>query len=277
MQAEATEEAWEGTAAERMSSILDEIVAYKRRFVAERRLRVPLEEVRQRSAMAPPVPPLSDALSRAPDAAVIAEIKKASPSKGLIREDFDPTEIARINEDGGASALSVLTDEKFFQGCDDYLTEAGKVVDIPILRKDFVIDAYQIYEARAIGAAAVLLITAILTADEIASHLELCRAVGLDALVETHTEEEVRAAIDSGARIVGINNRDLRTFETHLGTTLRLVERIPDDLVKVSESGIRTREDVVLLRDAGVDAVLVGESLMREPDIGRKLRELLGG
>ena len=260
-----------------MPSILDEIVAYKRTFVAERRLRMPLEEVRARCETTPKPPSLREALTCEPEAAVIAEIKKASPSKGLIRADFDPAEIARIYEDGGASALSVLTDEKFFQGCDEYLTDARDVVGIPILRKDFTVDPYQIYEARAIGAAAVLLITAILTPDEIVSHLELCREVGLDALVETHTEEEVRTAIDSGARIVGINNRDLRTFETHLDTTLKLIGRIPEDLVKVSESGIRTREDVVRLRDAGVDAVLVGESLMREPDIGRKLRELLGG
>ncbi|MDP6776342.1 MAG: indole-3-glycerol phosphate synthase TrpC [Candidatus Latescibacteria bacterium] len=260
-----------------MSSILDEIVAYKRTFVAERRQRMPLEEVRARCETTPMPTSLCEALTCGSEAAVIAEIKKASPSRGMIREDFDPSEIAQIYEEGGASALSVLTDERFFQGCDAYLTEASSIVGLPVLRKDFTVDPYQIYEARSLGAAAVLLIVAILTPEEIASHLELCREIGLDALVEIHTEEEARTAMDSGARIVGINNRDLRTFETHLDTTLKLVEQIPDDLVKVSESGIRTREDVVRLRDAGIDAVLVGESLMRQPDIGRKLRELLGG
>lgn len=259
-----------------MGTILDEIVAYKRRFVAERRARTPTEQVWQLEESAPTPPPFFERLIEADDIAIIAEIKKASPSRGIIRADFDPVAIAEIYEHNGASTISVLTDEKYFQGTDAYLTRVSNAVDLPVLRKDFVVDPYQIYEARAIGAAAVLLIAAILSRPELETCLKLCREIGLDALVEVHTRDEVRTALDAGADIVGINNRDLRTFQTDLHTTLRLMDDLPGDLLIVSESGIHTRDDVVRLRDAGADAVLVGESLMREPDIGRKLRELLG-
>jgi len=259
-----------------MVTILDEIVAYKRQVVAEASQRVPVEEIRQLDESAPSPPSFFDSLAGGDDIAVIAEIKKASPSRGIIRTDFDPVAIAETYEDEGASAISVLTDEKYFQGSVEILTQVSNVVDLPILRKDFVIDPYQIYEARAIGAAAVLLIAAILSPSELESLLELCDEVGLDALVEIHTEGEAMVAVEVGADIVGINNRDLRTFRTDLETTVRLMDDMPDDLLVVSESGIHTREDVVRLREAGADAVLVGESLMREPDIGRKLRELLG-
>lgn len=259
-----------------MSSILDEIVAYKREFLAQKMNGMPLEKVAQLAEGAPDPPSFFEGLADGDDIAVIAEVKKASPSKGLIRADFDPVGIAEIYETHGASALSVLTDEKFFQGSADYLTQISNAVKLPILRKDFTIDPYQIYEARAIGAAAILLIVAILTPEEIADYLQLSAELALDALVEVHTEEELVVALDCGAEIVGINNRNLKTFETSLETTFSFIDRMPDEILKVSESGIYTRDDVIQLRDAGADAVLVGESLMREADIGQKLRELTG-
>ncbi|MDA0747930.1 MAG: indole-3-glycerol phosphate synthase TrpC [bacterium] len=259
-----------------MASILDEIIAYKRQYVEERRKQVPLEMVHQLDESAPMPPSFFEALIAEEEVAVIAEIKKASPSKGVIRADFDPVMIGEAYEENGATAISVLTDQKYFQGTDEYLTQVSNVVDIPILRKDFVIDPYQIYEARAIGAAAVLLIVAALQPEELEGLLQVCKEVELDALVEVHTYGEVMVALEAGADIVGINNRDLTTFQTDLQTTFDLMDYLPDDLVIVSESGIHTRDDVVRLSDAGVDAVLVGESLMRAPDIGLKLRELLG-
>jgi indole-3-glycerol phosphate synthase len=236
----------------------------------------PLEAVLQQLESAPMPPAFFDALVDTDDIAVIAEVKKASPSKGVIRADFDPVAIGQTYEGNGASAISVLTDEKYFQGSDTYLTQVSNVVDIPILRKDFVVDPYQIYEARAIGAAAVLLIASVLDHEELEEMIGLCGEVGLDALVEVHTEEEALVASEAGAEIVGINNRDLTTFETDLETTPRIARHLPEDVVVVSESGIHTRDDIIRLRDAGADAVLIGESLMREPDIGRKLRDLLG-
>lgn len=259
-----------------MSDILEEIVAYKREFLAQQMARVPFEEMAQ---MAEEVPdPLSffEGLVDSDDIAVISEVKKASPSKGLIRADFDPVEIAEVYETHGASALSVLTDEKFFQGSVTYLEQIANTVKLPILRKDFTIDPYQIYEARAIGASAILLIVSILTPEELEDYLGLSKQLDLDALVEVHSEEELVVALDVGAEIVGINNRNLKTFEVSLDTTFSFIDRMPDDILKVSESGIYTRDDVVKLRDAGADAVLVGESLMREEDMGAKLRELVG-
>lgn len=259
-----------------MGTILDEIVAYKRDFVAAQMQRVSFDEMAEKAGDAPVPPCFFEGLVDSDDIAVIAEVKKASPSKGVIRADFDPVAIAKIYADNGASALSVLTDEKYFQGSATYLTQIGESVSLPILRKDFTVDPYQIFEAKALGASAVLLIVSVLTPEELAAHLSLCRDLNLDALVEVHTEEEVVIAMDAGAEIVGINNRNLKTFETTLDTTFRLMDCLPGDVVKVSESGIYTRDDVVRLRRAGADAVLVGESLMRQPDIGQKLRELTG-
>ncbi len=259
-----------------MATILDEIVAYKRTFVAEQMRHVPLDVMVQKAVDAPVAPPFFEGLINGDDIAVIAEVKKASPSKGVIRTNFDPVAIANIYATHGASALSVLTDEKYFQGSVDYLSQIREVVNLPILRKDFTIDPYQIYEARAIGASAVLLIVSVLSPAEIEDDLALCRELDLDALVEIHSEEELTIAVDAGAEIVGINNRNLKTFETTLETTFRLIDRLSDEIVKVSESGIYTREDVVRLRNVGADAVLVGESLMRESNIGQKLQELTG-
>ena len=198
--------------------------------------------------------------------AIVGEIKKASPSKGVLSETFDPAAIAQLYEKGGACALSVLTDERFFQGKWADLQAAREAVGLPVLRKDFTIDALHVIEAAAHGADAILLITAILETGELRSLRELAESYGLDVLVEVHDEGELERALASGATIIGVNNRDLRTFSVHLDTSLRLGERIPADVLAVSESGIHSREDVQLLRGAGYRAFLVGEHLMRSPD-----------
>jgi indole-3-glycerol phosphate synthase len=259
-----------------MSNILDEIVAYKRAFVAGSKRRLPFEALKDRVAGDPGRRCFARALREADGIAVIAEVKKASPSKGLIRPDFDPAEIATAYEANGARAVSVLTDERYFQGSACALTQVRQVVDLPILRKDFTIDPYQVYEARAIGADAVLLIVGILSAGQLKEYLDLAHSLGLDALIEVHTEDELETALNAGAQVVGINNRDLRTFKTDLAVTERLIGQVPEEVLVVSESGIHTREDVLRLQEAGADAILVGESLMKEQDIGKKLRELLG-
>lgn len=259
-----------------MATILDEIIAYKRRVVAEAKQRVSHEDLRKQADRVRKPCSLMESLTAGEDIALIAEIKKASPSKGVIRENFDPVEIGRAYEKNGAAGISVLTDDKYFQGSIASLKAVSEAVQIPVLRKDFVIDPYQIHEAGTIGASAVLLIVSALSQRELSGMLTVCRELELDALVEVHTREEARRALDAGAALVGVNNRDLTTFETDLQTTFDLIEHLPDELVVISESGIETRDHVVRLRDAGVDAVLVGEHLMRHPDVGRKLRELLG-
>lgn len=259
-----------------MSTILDEIVAYKQKFVVEAKLQIPMDEILQMDELAPAPPSFFDALAGEDDISIIAEIKKASPSKGVIREDFDPFAIAETYEDAGAAAISVLTDEKYFQGSSDILAQVSNLVDIPILRKEFIIDPYQIYEARAIGASAILLIVAILTLEQLGGFLELADELDLDALVEVHTEAELLIALEAGVEILGINNRNLNTFTTDLSTTEALIEKVPDDILVVSESGIHTRADIERVLDAGADAVLIGESLMVEDDISRKLNQLLG-
>lgn len=258
------------------TNILDEIVAYKRRVVTEAKQRVSPEALRKQADLVRRPDSLMDSLTAGEEIALIAEIKKASPSKGVIRESFDPVEIGRSYEKNGAAAISVLTDVKYFRGSDASLKAVSEAVELPVLRKDFVVDPYQIHEARTIGASAVLLIVSALSPRELAEMLAVCRESQLDALVEVHTPGEARMALDAGADLVGVNNRDLKTFATDLQTTFDLLEHLPDDLVVVSESGIRSRDQVVRLRDAGVDAVLVGEHLMRQPDVGRELRALLG-
>lgn len=259
-----------------MASILDEIIAYKRDFVATRKASVSMDVVIKSAEASPRPRSLFDRLAQDDDVAVIAEIKKASPSKGLIREDFDPVAIGAEYEANGASGISVLTDEKYFQGCDRFLEDVHRSVDLPVLRKDFTVDAYQIYEAKSLGASAVLLIVAALSSDELSAFVGVAKSLDLDALVEVHTSDEARAAVDAGADLIGINNRDLNTFNTDLATTEAVIEALPGDALIVSESGINSRADVERVRDAGADAVLVGESLMRETDIGAKLAELLG-
>ena len=259
--------------------ILDEIIRYKRKELEVRKAEIPLK-ILTTAIWSLPLPlNFKDALLPAQDGRtrVIAEIKKASPSKGVIREDFDYLEIARIYEQNGASALSVLTDRNFFQGSIDYLSEIRHHVSIPLLRKDFVFDEYQIFEARGYGADAVLLIAAVLNEKELHDFVELAFNLGMAPLVEVHDEAELERTLKTKAELIGINNRNLQTFKTDLNTTVRLIDRIPDDKIVISESGINSIKDINLLKDAGVDAFLIGEALMRAADIGKKLRELLHG
>jgi indole-3-glycerol phosphate synthase len=256
---------------------LKRILARKQEEVAERRARVPLAELQARNADAGPTRGFAEAVaSRVArgEAAVIAEVKKASPSKGVIRADFDPAAIARSYEAGGAACLSVLTDVDFFQGADACLVAARNACSLPVLRKDFVVDAYQLHEARALGADCVLLIAAALGDAQLAEFAFTADQLGMDVLVEVHDLDELERALPVPARLLGINNRNLRTFEVSLQTTLDLQEAVPRDRVLVTESGILARADVALMRQAGVHAFLVGEAFMRQPDPGTALREL---
>lgn len=256
--------------------ILDEIIAYKKEELAETKRRVPLADIKSRAAEAGPTRGFGKALSGREEIGLIAEVKKASPSKGVIREDFDPVEIAKTYGRAGASCLSVLTESRYFQGKLEYLGEIRKAVGVPLLRKDFIIDEYQLFEARAAGADAMLLIAACLERRRIEDFLGVAKELGLDVLVESHTYKELDKSLLAGALLVGINNRDLSSFAVSLQTTLDLLKDVPEDRIVVSESGIGTRDDVLMLRQAGVDAILVGESLMREKNIEQKIKELLG-
>jgi indole-3-glycerol phosphate synthase len=256
--------------------ILDEIIEYKKEELAETIRRAPFSDIKAKASDAEPTRGFEKSLSAGNEIRLIAEVKKASPSKGVIREDFDPVAIAQIYAKSGASCISVLTEKKYFQGTLEYLGQIRKAVGLPLLRKDFIIDEYQLYEARAAGADAVLLIAACLERRQIQDFLGIAGQVGLDVLVEAHTYRELDRALLAGASLVGINNRDLSTFTVSMQTTLDLLKDIPDGRTVVSESGIKTREDVLTLQKAGVDAILVGESLMREKDPGKKAKELLG-
>ena len=257
--------------------ILDTIVAYKQEEVRLQKDQLPLSELRQVLFDVSPTRDFKTAISTPGQINLIAEVKKASPSKGIIRQDFDPTAIAQIYQSSGASAISILTDERFFQGSLSYLTAIRENTSIPLLRKDFIIDEYQIYQARAAGADAILLITAILEVTQMQSFLNKAHSLNLDCLVEVHTESELKRALDTDAQIIGINNRDLKTFQTNLDTTLRLRKLIPKDKFVVSESGIHSRQDVEMLQEFGINAILVGESLMRSTDISAKVKELMEG
>jgi indole-3-glycerol phosphate synthase len=259
-----------------VATILDQIVAKKHQEIATAKARTPIGELEQRLADALPVRGFRYALEQPGGVQVIAEVKKASPSAGVLREDFDPVEIAFIYETHGAAAISVLTDETFFQGSLAYLSAVRKAVIPPVLRKDFILDPYQIAEARVAGADAVLLIAEILEGDALPRLLNEIHRLGMEALVELYDAENLSRVLDSGARIIGVNNRDLRTFVTSLEHTLELAKRMPADVCLVSESGIRTRDDVRHLESAGVRAILVGEALMRADDIGAALDELRG-
>ena len=243
-------------------------VAHRKRVVPEAVLRIAAEK-------AEPVREFGGALSRE-GINVIAELKKASPSRGLLREDFDPKVLAASLEAAGAAALSVLTEEEFFQGTLKDLRLARAAVSLPVLRKDFVLEPWQVWEARATGADSFLLIVAILRDAALQEMLALGRELGMEPLVEVHTREELTRAVDAGARILGVNNRDLRTMEVRLETSLELIEAVPDECIAVSESGLRSAEDLARLHAAGLDAFLIGEHLMRSPDPAAALRILLG-
>ena len=260
-----------------MSDILDTILARKAEEIAQRSRVRPLAELRARAGNQPPPRGFVDALKRKRamgEAAVIAEVKKASPSKGLIRADFDPAAIARSYETGGAACLSVLTDVDFFQGSNLYLGVARAACALPALRKDFTIDPYQVYEARMIGADAILLIVAALEDGPLIEMAGIAMELGMDVLVEVHDIDELERALQTDCELIGINNRDLRSFEVSLDTTLALRDAVPRDRMLVTESGIATRDDVARLRTAGVDTFLIGETFMRERDPGTALQRL---
>ena len=255
--------------------ILDEILGHKRAELAAARLREAPEKLARRAEEeTAPLRDFAGAIARGPDPRVIAEVKRRSPSRGEIRADFDPVACALAYAEGGAAAISVLTDEMFFGGHLDFLAAVRCAVPMPLLRKDFVVDVYQIDEARVAGADAVLLIAAALGPDELLALRERAEALGLCALVEVHDELELAVALDSGARAIGINNRDLRTFHTDLAVTERLAPRIPEGVVVVAESGIFTRTDMARLAASGAQAFLIGESLMREADMAGALKRL---
>ncbi len=260
-----------------MSDILNRILARKRIEVAERSARTSLASLKAQASDLPPARGFFRALAvRVADrrSAVIAEIKKASPSQGVIREDFDPAAIARSYEAGGAACLSVLTDIDFFQGADRYLQQARAACTLPVLRKDFVIDAWQVYESRALGADCILLIVAALDDAALRDLLALAESIGLDALVEVHDADEMERALATDAHLIGVNNRNLRTFEVSLDTTLALRPIVPEGRLLVTESGIHSPDDVARMRAAGVHAFLVGERFMRAPEPGAELARL---
>lgn len=260
--------------------ILRRILARKAAEITERGARLSLDELRGQVEKLPSPRPFLEALRRTISQdrpAVIAEIKRASPSKGLLRDPFQPTDIARSYAAAGAAALSVLTDHDFFQGHEDHLREARAACALSVLRKDFIIDPYQVYQARWIGADCILLIVAALSDAALRDLVRLAADLALDVLVEVHDAEELERALRIEAPLIGINNRNLRTFVTRLDTTLNLLPQIPADRVVVTESGIHTPADVALMREHGVHAFLVGEAFMRAPDPGTKLAELFGG
>lgn len=260
---------------------LDEIVKYKKKELKETKRKVPIIELKKRLDDLPPTKGFKDEfLSPAPDhetiARIIAEIKRVSPSKGIIRNDFDPVRIARIYEKEGATAISVLTETHYFKGSADHLQLIRQAVKIPLLRKDFIFDEYQVYEARVWGADAVLLISAILNTHELQKLIHLSRDLGLDCLLEVHNPKDLKKVLATEGEIIGINNRDLHSFEVDINNTLKLIPMIPKGIVVISESGINTREKIIRLQGAGVNGFLIGEALIREQDIGMKLRDFLG-
>lgn len=261
----------------KIPTVLEKIITRKREEVAERKQNCSLEEIKQRAAQQPPARGFVasiEAKINAGMAAVIAEIKKASPSKGVIRENFYPAELAISYEKGGAACLSVLTDVDFFQGCDSYLQEARSASSLPAIRKDFIVDEYQVYESRALGADCILLIVAVLEFEQLQKLNALAIELGMDVLVEVHNTEELELALRLPNKLIGINNRNLHTFEVSLDHTFSLLDRIGSDRLVVTESGIHTIDDVLAMRGHNVNAFLVGEAFMRCDDPGHKLLEM---
>ncbi|QTR47548.1 indole-3-glycerol phosphate synthase TrpC [Thiothrix litoralis] len=257
--------------------ILQKILRTKQEEIAARSAVRPLAQLAEEAASASPVRGFIQSMRQriaAGDSAVIAEIKKASPSKGLIRADFDPPAIAASYEQGGAACLSVLTDAPYFQGHESYLQTARAACQLPVIRKDFIVDPYQVFEARAIGADCILLIVAALADAQMKDLYALARELGMDALIEVHDKDELERALRLNAPLIGINNRNLRTFETSLQTTIDLLPDVPEEVLLVTESSIHTQADVKLMRDHGVHAFLVGEAFMRAQDPGSELNKL---
>ena len=258
-------------------TILKKILDRKREEIAERSATVSLEQLKQQAALASAPRGFAAAMTAkisAGESAVIAEIKKASPSKGVIRENFDPAAIAASYADGGAACLSVLTDVDFFQGADKYLQQARDACHLPVIRKDFIIDQYQIYEARAMGADCILLIVSALAEKQLADLHDLAISLGMDVLIEVHDAAELSIALKLDNPMVGINNRNLHSFEVSLDNTYQLLEKIPDNRIVITESGIHSREDVAAMRQQKVNAFLVGEAFMRSEEPGDRLSEM---
>ncbi len=260
-----------------MPTILDEIVAYKRNEIEEAKRAVSAGTLEQQLETAPPVRDFASALAAAGPIALIAEVKKASPSAGLIRDDFDPVEIAKLYEQAGAACISCLTDEHFFQGHLDDLRSVRNAVSIPVLRKDFLLDRYQVLEARVARADCVLLIAECLDDASLHELYDYSNELGMQCLIELYEPENLDRVLKLQPALVGINNRNLKTFQTDLDHSISLARRVPDGCLVVSESGIASRDDVLRLQQAGIRGILVGETLMRAPEIGEKVRELLGG
>lgn len=257
-------------------TILDQLADHARKRVAEAKRKIPLEEIKRQALSLPKgIFAFENALKKS-DISFICECKKASPSRGLIAPDFQYLQIAKEYEMSGADCISVLTEPKWFLGSDEYLREIAAAVSIPCLRKDFTVDEYMIYEAKILGASAVLLICSILTEEQLKEFIAVCDTLGLSALIEAHEESEVEAALNAGARIIGINNRNLKDFTVDNENSARLRRLIPKEVLFVSESGVSSAEDVAKLRDIGADAVLIGEALMRSVDKKAKLAELRG-
>ncbi len=257
-------------------TILDRLAAYAQERVTAAKQNISIEELKERAVSLPRGDFAFEKALKKDDIAFICECKKASPSKGVIAGDFPYLQIAKAYESAGADCISVLTEPKWFLGSDRYLQEIAAAVHIPCLRKDFTVDAYMLYEAKCLGAAAVLLICSILSEEQIKAYIQICDSLGLSALVEAHDEAEVKTALRCGARIIGVNNRNLKDFSVDTDNSRRLRRLIPKDVVFVSESGVKTPEDVQLLREVGADAVLIGETLMRAADKKQKLNELRG-
>ncbi|PHR50791.1 MULTISPECIES: indole-3-glycerol phosphate synthase TrpC [Cycloclasticus] len=258
--------------------VLKKIVARKHQEVAERLERFSIDDLKQQIAQASPVRGFVKSIKKKlsnGETAVIAEVKKASPSKGLLRENFNPAEIAASYEAGGAACLSVLTDKDFFQGSEAYLKQARTACKLPVIRKDFIVDPYQVYEARAIGADCILLIVAALDDETLQGLYQLAGELGLDVLVEVHDADELERALRLDLALIGINNRDLRTFDTSLKTTVDLLEHIPDGIIVVSESGLHKPEDISMLKEHQVHTFLIGEAFMRCDDPGEALKRLI--
>ena len=255
--------------------ILQKIVERKKQRVQEEKREEPLEELLLKIQLQSPCRDFKMALDKR-EISLISEVKKASPSRGVMKEDFDPAQIAMEYEKAGVDAVSVITEEEFFLGRPEYLETVRDIVSVPVLRKDFIIDTYQIYQSRAMGADAILLIASILTGEELLEFYETAKGIGLHCLVETHTVEEVEKALSAGADIIGINNRDLSTFKTDISKTAEIIKHIPKGKTTVSESGIMSGDDSKRVHEMGADAVLVGQSIMESGSIGEKVKELRG-
>jgi indole-3-glycerol phosphate synthase len=255
--------------------ILDEIIENKTSEVEISKTSLPLEQIQEQIKDALPSRNFFDAINPKGELKIISEVKHASPSKGVFREDFDPVQIAKSYSRGGASAISVLTDEKYFRGSLSFLKNIRAEVDTPLLRKDFIVDPYQVYEARLFGADAILLIVAALDQTSLSELLELTHSLQMNAIVEVHDENELDRALEADARIIGINNRDLRTFDVDLNVSINLSKKVPGDKIVIAESGISSIEDIDRLRGEGVHVFLIGETFMKAPDPGQKLKELI--